>query len=407
MIETEYKAASVVRIMYTTVTACLLYAVSAGLRSNYGILIGAISENSGIHYSAASFILAIGQLVFGVMQPVFGIVALKKSNRLVLVMGLLLMAMGSALTPLSKGQLSLLLSLGLALPAGTGAISFGIIMGTITPKLGRQKAAAVSGIVSASSGIGSMILSPIIQRVLMQWGLGTTMLVLAIPMLVLIPLSIPISSGGKGGPGASAEDEIHVLEMIKEALQNPSYVLITIGFFTCGFHMAIIETHLYSQFVSYGASERTAALAFAIYGLATMLGCIVSGMVSTKVKMKWVLSFLYGFRVVLIGAFLLLPKTITTIFCFAVLLGVSSAATVTPTSGITEKLFGPAKLATLFGICFLVHQMGSFFSAWLGGVCVEVTGGYTMIWMADLLLCVFACVICTRITESSDKWEDQ
>lgn len=395
----EQRVVSAIQIIYLTATACLLYGMSAGLRSNYGILIGAISQNSGINYSSVSFILAVGQLVFGLMQPVFGIVALKKSNRLVLVMGLLVMAIGSVLTPLSKEPLPLFLSLGIVLPAGTGAISFGVIMGTITPKLGRERAAAVSGIVSASSGIGSTILSPIIQYALMQWGLWLTMLVLSIPMLLLIPLSIHISSGGTDHWATSPEDEIHVLTMIKEAFQNPSYVLITIGFFTCGFHMAIIETHMYSQFVSYGASEQTAALAFSVYGLATMLGCVVSGVVSAKVKMKWVLSFLYGFRVVIIGVFLLLPKTIPTIFGVAVLLGMISAATVTPTSGITEKLFGPGKLATLFGICFLAHQMGSFLSAWLGGFCLEVTDGYTLIWIADIVLCMCACAICTRIVE--------
>ncbi|NCC01155.1 MAG: MFS transporter [Clostridia bacterium] len=385
------------QIFAIAATACLLYAVSAGLRSNYGLLIEAILKNNNINYSSVSFILAAGQLVFGITQPVFGVIALKKTNRFVLITGLMLMITGSLLTPLSKSGVLLFLSLGIILPAGTGAISFGVIMGTVTPRLGRQKAATISGIVSASSGIGSTVLSPIIQNTLAQSGLMGTMFILSLPMLLLVPLSLYIAHGEQDS--AQNGNTIPIFQMIQEAFQNPSYRFISIGFFTCGFHMAIIETHVYSQFISYGISNQLAALAFSIYGLATMFGCIISGIVSAKLKMKWVLSFLYGFRALFIMAFLFLPKTLITVFAFAILLGLSSAATVTPTSGITEKMFGAARLATLFGICFFMHQIGSFFSAWFGGICVEKTGSYTMIWIADIALCFFASVICTRIDE--------
>lgn len=144
--------------------------------------------------------------------------------------------------------------------------------------------------------------------------------------------------------------------------------------------MAIIETNLFSQIVALGIAENVAALCFSVYGIATVAGSLISGFFCSKVRMKWVVGSLYGSRAIWILAFLLLPKTIPTVIAFAILLGLTGAATVTPTSGIVGKLFGSENIATLFGIVFVAHQLGSFFSTWLGGLCLEATGGYTLIW---------------------------
>lgn len=388
-----------IQILHLTLSACFLYAITAGLRSNYGLLINAIVSHCSVSYTTVSFIIAIGQLVYGIMQPLFGIIAIKKGNRFVLMLGALLMIVGILLVPLCSASLPLLASLGILLPAGTGAISFGIIMGTITPSMGEQKAAAISGLVSASSGIGSTALSPLIQTLLSAVGLPGTMGALALPILLIIPISHFMSKGPMIATIHSEEKNVNISSMIKEAASNPSYIFATLGFFTCGFHMAIIETHVYSEFISYGIAENTAAVAFSCYGIATMIGCIISGFASAKIQMKWVLTFLYGFRAVFIIGFLLIPKNTVTAFGFAVLLGLSSASTVTPTSGIVNKLFGAAKLATLFGLCFLSHQIGSFLSAWIGGLCVDATNSYTLIWVADIVLCFIAALLCAKIKE--------
>ena len=157
--------------------------------------------------------------------------------------------------------------------------------------------------------------------------------------------------------------------------------------------MAIIETHLYTQITTYGFPGQAAAYAFSAYGAATLTGCVISGWLCARFPMKNVLGCLYASRVVMVLAFLALPKSLGTVYGFAVLLGLTGNATVPPTSGLTERLFGAAKLAALFGVVFLSHQIGSFLSAWLGGVCLSAAGGYTAIWLADAGLSAVAAVV--------------
>lgn len=378
-------------ILFLGASACILYAMSAGIRSNYGILLDSIMRNSGIDYASVSFIVAVAQLVFGVMQPIFGIVALKKSNRFVLVCGAVFMVVGMFLIPYSRTFFALMLALGIILPAGTGAISFGIIMGAVTPRLGQKTAATISGLVNASSGVGSSLLSVLIRGLLNRQDLYGATRVLSILFFLLIPISLFLNNKkGNQALEESLEKDNRITHMFRDALGNKTFGLLMLGFFTCGFHMAIIETHLYSQFISLGTSDSFATFSFSAYGIATVLGAILSGLASSKFKMKNILAFLYGSRGVFILLFLLLPKNSLIIFLFALLLGFTSSATVTPTAGLVSQTFGSEKLGILFGFVFFCHQVGSFMSAWLGGVSVMVTGAYTLIWSINILLCLLA-----------------
>lgn len=170
--------------------ACLLYAASAGLRSVSGILLGAISSATGFPYASVSLVIAIGQLAFGAAQPIFGVVALKRSNAFVLTMGCVSMAIGLAAIPFCKTEWMLTLFLGVLLSIGTGAVSFGILMGAITPKLGERRAAAASGFVNASSGVGSIVFSPMIQTLFSSVGLKATMLGLGTLAILLVPVAL-------------------------------------------------------------------------------------------------------------------------------------------------------------------------------------------------------------------------
>ena len=378
--------------------ACLFYALSGGIRTNYGLIRGAISDSSTVSYAGMSLILAVAQLSFGIMQPVFGVLALKKSNGFVLCCGAVMAAAGLLGIPFCRGEWSLLLCLGLIMPAGLGAFSFGIIMGAITPLLGERRAATASGIVSASSGLGNIIMAPILRGILDSVGLLGAILALCIPAACMIPLAlwfqkfhIPETMQAKEHPSLK--------RLLAEAFQNRSYRFLVLAFFTCGFHMAIIETHLYTEFTSYGLSAQSVTYAFSVYGITTMLGSVISGVLGSRCSMKWVLSGFYAARPILTICFLLLPKTLVSAFVFAALLGFTGAATVPPTSGLIGKLFGPTALGTLFGLAFLAHQVGSFFSAWLGGLCVAATGGYVLIWCVDAVLCVLAAALVFSIKD--------
>ncbi len=376
-----------------TTAACLIYAVNAGIRSNYGIMLNAISASSGLSYSAVSFVLAVGQLVFGAAQPIFGILALKRSNLFVLCLGAILMAGGLMAIPFCSSLWTLIIFLGVVLPSGTGAASFGIIMGVITPKLSEKSASTASGFVNASSGIGNTILSPVIQALIAAGGLIGAMIFLSVPALLILPLSLWIcrpKADRRDGDLRTISGNTGIGALFAEALRSRAYQFLMIGFFTCGFHMAIIETHLFTQITTYGFSRETAAYAFSIYGFSTMVGSVFSGLLCGRVPMQRVLGSLYGARCVMVALFLLVPKTLLSVCVFTSLLGLTGSATVPPTAGLVGRAFGAAKLASLFGFVFFAHQVGSFFSAWLGGVCLALTGEYTLIWCASAVLSLLA-----------------
>lgn len=389
-------------LLFVAMAACLMYAVNGGIRSNYGILLGGIMESSGLPYDSVSLAVAVAQLMFGVMQPVFGMLALKKTNAFVLCLGAILVAAGLLITPACHDMWSLMLSFGLCMPAGFGALSFGIIMGTVTPILGPRTAATVSGIVSASSGLGSMVLSPVIHLMLESSGLWGCMMALAVPAVCLIPVSLWLSRA-KETDAAEKGGAVRIGQMLTTAFSTRSYFLLLFAFFTCGFHMAIIETHLFSHMTSAGIADSTASYLFSFYGMTTIIGSVITGALGSRFPMKWVAGITFTSRVFIIGGFLLMPKTIPAFAAFSLLLGLTGAATVPPVSGMTGKLFGASSLGTLFGILFVFHQLGSFVSSWLGGISITATGSHTAIWLASGILALLAGCACFLVEEPKDK----
>ena len=244
--------------------------------------------------------------------------------------GAAMAVLGLALTPLCRGSWTLLLCFGILMPAGLGAFSFGLIMGAVTPLLGEKKASAVSGIINASSGLGSILLALVLRGVLDSFGLWGAIIALCLPMLCLVPVLLLL----RKADAKQAESTPPLLRpLLKTAFHDRSYRLLSLAFFTCGFHMAIIETHLYTQFTSYGFTEQSVTYAFSIYGIATMAGSVVSGYLGSRFPMKKVLGGFYASRTLWTVGFLLLPKSPAAMYAFAILLGFTGAATVPPTSG--------------------------------------------------------------------------
>lgn len=392
-------------VLFLSVAACVIYAINGGIRTNYGMIGTAITALTGIPNTKISFVLAVANLFFGLTQPFFGVLALKKSNGLVLTIGAVLVICGLASIPFCTHVATLIVFFGIIMPSGLGALSFGMIMGAITPALGSRRAAAVSGIVSASAGIGSTILSPILDGILSHFGLRAALWALCIPVIILIPLGIWLSRlSSQADPSLTAEPAPSFSHMMSTALHSRSYRFLMVAFFTCGFHMAITETHLFNEICSYGFDGSIASYAFSIYGITTILGSLFSGAMISRFPMKYTLSGLFAARPVVILAFLLLPKTIPVIYAFAALLGFIGASTVPPISGLTGKLFGVKSLATLFGVLFVCHQIGSFFSAWFGSLLIHASGTYSLLWLSSAVLAALAAVLsfCVREPVSVD-----
>lgn len=221
-------------------------------------------------------------------------------------------------------------------------------------------------------------------------GIGKLLVILSVPVLVLLPICLWVTRVS-AAPVVGKREQIDVLGRLKQALAGPDYRRLMIGFGTCGFHMCIIQTHIFSQIVSYGIAERTASLAYTVFGLTTMAGSVLCGFLCQRLALKNVLGSLYGIRAVIVAVFMpLLPKTVFTVFLFIVILGLTGDATVTPASEIVSRRFEPESLGFLFGITFVGHQIGGFISSWLGGVFIAQSGNYQAIWMFDIALCAIA-----------------
>jgi predicted MFS family arabinose efflux permease len=293
--------------------------------------------------------------------------------------------------------------LGILFGLGAGALAFGLVLASAIHFVGQENAMIISGMLNAAAGMVGFILSPMLQAILTAGGLVVTLGVMVVIAVLLLPVIIVVTSRDSVEPLSESterrsESEGTVFSLIREAFGNRTFRLLFAGFTTCGFHMVIIESHLFSQFVLFGIDETSASWAFSVYGIATIIGALLSGFLSTRLHKGRLLGFYYGFRAVWVLVYVwLMPKNMVTAVLFSIGLGMTGDATVSPTSGLVSENFSVSKVATLIGILFFTHQIGAFFSAWLGGVLRQALGGYTAVWMIDAALCIFACIVSLRI----------
>lgn len=394
---TETRKSPLMTTVLLTAAACFVYMISCGIRNNFGVMLNAITEHAGLTYASVSFVLAVGQFCFGLTQPFSGIIADKKGNRFSLLSGILCTVVSVALLPFCRSQATLMLVLGIVLPGGLGMISYGLVVSTISPRLPDASRTMVSGIINASSGVGNTLLTPIISGAIVAGGLTRGAGTLTVLALLMIPITLLMCGRGGGKKAAKAaaqpEDQRTVGELAREAVRNRDYLFIVLGFFTCGFHMALITNHLPTEIMSYGYTYEQSAGAFSVYGVATITGALLTGAICSRLRMKNVLGVLYGSRTVWTVLFFLLPKTLPVIYAYIILLGATGAATVSPVSGICRRLFGQRGVSIFFGVAFVAHQIGGFLSSWLGGLCYEATGAYAAIWTVDAVFCAVAALV--------------
>ena len=300
---------------------------------------------------------------------------------------------------LANSYVTLMISLGILFGLGTGALSFGLILTSAIHFVGPKNAMIISGMLNASAGMVGFILSPVLQSFLSYNGLYFALNVLILMMVLLVPIVIVVTSKDNNSIDDIENENIEInRSLFGEAFSNRTFCLLFAGFATCGFHMVIIESHLFSQFVLFGLNELDVSWAFSVYGIATIFGALLSGFLSVRINKGKLLGFYYGFRAIWVILYLwLFPKTMLTAVLFSIGLGMTGDATVSPTAGLVNENFLISKVAFVIGILFFAHQVGAFLSAMFGGVIRDAFGGYTLLWIFDILLCVFACVMSLKI----------
>jgi predicted MFS family arabinose efflux permease len=389
------------RSLALILAAAAIMLVTTGTRQVVGLFVQPIMASTGVTIAALSFSLAVGQFVWGAAQPVFGALADKFGAFRVLALGAVLLATGFVLTSYATTAPGLLLTLGVLSAAGAAAGSFSILIGGTARHLSASQRSLAAGTINAGGSLGQFTFAPLAQHVITAWGWGAAMFTLAASALLTIPLAWPLRARACA-PVAKAADSkpsITLREQLRIAVRNPSYICLNLGFFTCGFHVAFLVTHLPGEIQNCGLSPSVAANSLALIGLFNVAGSIGAGLLGQRFRMKSVLCGIYGARAALIAVYLLMPKTSLNLYLFAASMGLTWLATVPPTSGIVGKLFGVRYLGTLFGLTLVSHQTGAFLGAWLGGIAMARLGAYTWIWYADMALAVMAALANLPISE--------
>ncbi|NDK39308.1 MFS transporter [Pseudoxanthomonas gei] len=386
--------------------AATMLMITMGVRQTTGLFLKPIHESTGVGIAALSFALAIGQFVWGAVQPIFGAVADKQGSTRILVAGGILLALGMALTPLMSTQWGFMFTLGLLTAAGAGAGSFSILIGATASRLAPERRSFAAGFINAGGSLGQFVFAPLVQMVITAAGWGMAMFGLAAASLLTLPLAWPLRRkaavpAGTTSGSITAVKEMTLREQVRIALRDRSYWLLHLGFFTCGFHIAFLVTHLPGEIALCGLQPSVAGVSIALIGLFNVAGSLVAGALGQRYRMKLILAVMYASRAVMIAIYLMSPPTPATFYIFAAALGFTWLATVPPTAGLIGKLFGPRYLGTLFGLTLLSHQIGGFFGAWLGGVAMEKLGDYTWMWYADIALALIAAAANLPIREKS------
>lgn len=386
------------------ITAAAILAITMGARQSMGLFLSPLNTATGLGIVSISFAMAIGQFVWGAAQPVFGAVADRYGPARVLVLGGVLLALGTAMTPFMRSEWGLMLSMGILSAAGAGAGSFSILIGATAQRLPAEKRAFASGFINAGGSFGQFIFAPLNQAVIASFGWVSAMMTMAVAALATLPMAgvlrrRPVSPAAAASI-ADAPPTTSLREQLRISLRDPSYLCLHAGFFTCGFHIAFLVTHLPGEVNLCGLNAGVAATSLAIIGLANIAGSLTAGALGSRYRMKYLLFWTYFARAVAVVCYLMAPKTPLTFYIFAGVLGFTWLSTVPPTAGLVGKLFGMRYLATLFGLTLLSHQVGGFFGAWLGGLAMASQGNYEWIWYADIALALAAAFVNLPIKEA-------
>lgn len=347
---------------------------------------------------------AFGQLWWGLTQPFAGAVADRIGTGRVVFFGVVLVVIGTVITPFMTSTLGLILAIGVLAAGGSGMAGPSVLMAASTRLVPLRMRGMATGIVNAGGSFGQFAMAPIAIGLTASVGWGASMQWLGVLVLLALPAALVLKGNAKGLAAATAAASGAAIltsrEALSRALATPSYGLLAIGFLVCGFHVAFLATHLPGVIESCGMPPAIAGWSLAVIGLFNIVGSLFMGWAVGRWRMKSLLSLLYAIRGLAVFAFLLAPKTPAVMLLFAAVMGVTFLSTVPPTAGLVAKMFGPANMAMLFGVLMLAHQVGGFSGAYFGGQVFQATGSYDWMWYIDIALAAGAALIHLPIREA-------
>jgi MFS family permease len=381
------------------ICGCLIALLSFGPRSSLGFFVQPMSRDFAWGRDVFGLALALQNLLWGLGQPIAGAIADRFGILRVMIIGALLYAGGLLLMRYSTAPLSLDLGAGVLIGFGLSGCSFNLVLSAFSKLLPPEKRGFALGAGTAAGSFGQFLFAPFGVAMIDNFGWQAALTVFALLMLLIVPLSLAIATPPSTSSNEPVGDQQSFKTALAEAFGHRSYVLLVLGFFTCGFQLAFITVHLPAYLADRGVAAWTGGWVVAAIGLFNIIGSLSVGWLQNKYPKRYILSIIYFARALSIMAFISFPITTFSAIVFGAATGLTWLSTVPPTSALVALMFGTRWFATLYGFAFVSHQVGGFLGVWLGGVVFERFGSYTPIWWLSIMFGVLSALINLPIVE--------
>lgn len=385
---------------------CMIAMLTFGPRASSGIFLLPMTAEYGWGRDTFGLAIAIQNLLWGVGTPFAGAVADRFGVVRVLWAGAALYALGLIAMAYAATPGALHLSAGMMIGFGLSGCSFNIVLAAFGKVLPEKWRPMAFGAGTAAGSFGQFLFPPLAAGLNASIGWHETLIVFGVTMLLVMPFATALATPS-AAPRAGEARPQSIGAALGEAFRHPSYIFLVLGFFTCGFQLAFVTTHLPAYLTDRGLSLTIGGWTLAVIGLANMVGSLSSGWLSSRMSRRYLLAAIYFARGLAIAAFVLLPATPVTAIGFGIVIGLLWLSTVPPTSGLVMLMFGTRYLAMLYGFAFFSHQVGGFLGVWLGGLLYEQLGSYDLVWWLSVALSFASAVINLPIVERPVAREPQ
>ncbi len=379
---------------------CAIALITAGPRATAGLFQIPMTTEYGWGRDVFSLAIALQNLLWGVGQPFAGAVADRFGAVRVICAGAILYALGLAVMAYAATPGLMHLGAGVLIGFGLSGSSFNLILGAFGKLLPPEWRPLAFGAGTAAGSLGQFFFPPVANLLIDGFGWHQALVVFAVTVLVAMPFSLVLARRGDapeaGGPAAARQS---IPQALAEAFRHRSYVLLVLGFFTCGFQLAFITAHLPAFLKDAGLPASVGGWTLAVIGLANAVGSLSAGWLTTRMPSRWLLAWIYLGRSVAIAAFILTPISAASCLVFGFAMGLLWLSTVPPTSSLVMLMFGTRYMAMLFGFAFFSHQVGGFLGVYLGGVLYEAYGSYDLVWWLSVALGIASAAINLPIEE--------
>jgi MFS family permease len=382
------------------ICGCAIALLSFGPRSSFGFFVQPMSREFAWGRDVFGLALAFQNLLWGLGQPIAGAIADRFGSSRVILIGALFYAAGLVLMRYAATPLSLDIGAGVLIGFGLSGCSFNLVLSAFSKLLPPERRGVALGAGTAAGSFGQFLFAPFGVAMIDNFGWQTALLMFAGLMLLIVPLSLALSTPPVASDHVPAPDQQSFKKALAEAFGHRSYVLLVLGFFTCGFQLAFITVHLPAYLVDRGIPASTGGWVIAAIGLFNIVGSLSVGWLQNIFAKRYILSVIYLIRAISIVAFISFPISATSAILFGAVSGLTWLSTVPPTSALVALMFGTRWFATLYGFAFVSHQVGGFLGVLLGGIVFEKFGSYTSIWWLSALFGVLSALINLPIVEA-------